>query len=292
MIRTEANRIVFEGSLKSDVRSATVCLFNLISKSGYKDVVLDFSGVSYVDASIIMPILSYVAYYKLNEVEFSFIAPLDDTLMRLFVNANWAHYIDSTNYRINIGRRANNLPAIQFGDGDAQHDAVNKAMEILMETIKVVDRKQLKALEWALNEITDNVLNHADSAIGGFVQIQSFPRKREVSFYVVDAGLGIPYTLRHALPQLTSDTDALDRAIREGVTRNKSTNQANGLFGTFKCCEVSGGYFNIRSNNAVLEYKFGRLSITSDNIPFRGTYICATIGYDTDKCNCSPFSRA
>jgi anti-sigma regulatory factor (Ser/Thr protein kinase) len=47
-------------------------------------------------------------------------------------------------------------------------------MEVLMETIKVQERQQLKALEWALNEITDNVLNHAESPTGGIVQIQSF----------------------------------------------------------------------------------------------------------------------
>jgi len=98
-------------------------------------------------------------------------------------------------------------------------------MEILMETIKVEDRKQLKALEWALNEITDNVLNHAESAIGGIVQIQSFPSKNRVSFFVADAGLGIANTLRRAIPTLTSDADALDRAIWEGVTRNSKTNQ-------------------------------------------------------------------
>ena len=44
-------------------------------------------------------------------------------------------------------------------DGDAQYNVVNKAMEILMETIKFQERNQLKALELAINEVTDNVLN-------------------------------------------------------------------------------------------------------------------------------------
>jgi anti-sigma regulatory factor (Ser/Thr protein kinase) len=69
-------------------------------------------------------------------------------------------------------------------------------MDILMETIKVQERTQLKALEWALNEITDNVLNHAESPIGGLVQIQSFPSRSRVTFYVADAGLGISHSRR------------------------------------------------------------------------------------------------
>jgi hypothetical protein len=120
---------------------------------------------------------------------------------------------DPQKYTLNNRRRSNNLPALQFLDGDAQNNVVNQAMEILMETIKVQERTQLKALEWALNEITDNVLNHAESPIGGLVQIQSFRSKNRVSFYVADAGLGIPFTLRRAITGISSDSDALDRAI-------------------------------------------------------------------------------
>jgi anti-anti-sigma regulatory factor len=282
LIHSDGNKILFEGSLKSDARSVLVCIYNLINKQGYKDIVLDFSSTGYVDASIMLPICSYVAYYRLNHVDFILIEPIDPTLKRLFANANWAHYIDPAKYAINNRGRSNNLPALQFLNGDAQHNVVNMAMDVMMETIKVHDRKQMKALEWALNEITDNVLNHASSPIGGLVQIQSFPARERVSFYVVDAGVGIPYTLRNAIPNITSDSDALDRAIREGVTRNKNTNQGNGLFGTFKCCEVSGGEFSIRSNNATLTYKDETLDVKSDNIPFRGSYVCATINYSTD----------
>jgi anti-sigma regulatory factor (Ser/Thr protein kinase) len=167
-------------------------------------------------------------------------------------------------------------------DSDAQYNVVNKAMEILMETIKFQERNQLKALEWAVNEVTDNVLNHSESPIGGIVQIQSFPAKETVSFYVVDAGLGIPHTLRRSRSEITSDTQALDRAIREGVTRNPQTNQGNGLFGTFKCCEVSHGGMTIISNHASLKYDSKGLQIVYDNVPFRGAFIQADIIYSTE----------
>jgi STAS-like domain of unknown function (DUF4325) len=115
------------------------------------------------------------------------------------------------------------------------------------------------------------------------VQIQSHPTKNRVSFYVADAGLGIPHTLRKADPSITSDSDALDRAIREGVTRNSKTNQGNGLFGTFKCCEVSSGSLLILSNHAVLKYGSEGLSVKTDKVPFRGSFISATIDYSTDS---------
>jgi hypothetical protein len=155
-------------------------------------------------------------------------------------------------------------------------------MEVLMETIKVQERTQLKALEWSLNEITDNVLNHAESPTGGMLQIQSFPTKNSVTFFVADTGLGVAATLRNAIPSLTSDTEALNEAIREGVTRNKKTNQGNGLFGTFKCCEVSGGSLQIISNHANLTWrKNDGLLIKQDIVPYRGSFISATIDYST-----------
>src|SRR6202048_552810 len=283
MIRAEGNKALFEGDLRGETRSALVCIFQLIQKLGYLDVILDFSAVTYVDADMMLPISSYAAYYRKNQIDFSLIEPTDPVLRRLFINTNWAHFIDPQKYALNDRRRSNNLPALQFLDGDAQHNVVNQAMEILMETIKVQERTQLKALEWALNEITDNVLNHAESSIGGLVQIQSFPSKNRVSFYVADAGLGIPSTLRKAIPAISSDSDALDRAIREGVTRNKATNQGNGLYGTFKCCEESNGSLLILSNRAVLKYDGKGLSVKADNVPFRGSFISATIDYSTER---------
>jgi anti-anti-sigma regulatory factor/anti-sigma regulatory factor (Ser/Thr protein kinase) len=283
MIKAEGNVIHFEGNLRTETQHAMAVIFQVAQKAGYKDIVLDFSKVSYVDANLMLPLASYTAYYRLNQYDFTLIEPSDGVIRRLFVNTNWAHFIEPSKYARNETRRSNNLPALQFLDGDAQHNVVNKAMEILLETIKVGDRKQFKALEWALNEITDNVLNHAESPIGGLVQIQSFPARNRVTFFVADAGLGIPFTLRKSIRSITSDSDALDRAIREGVTRNASTNQGNGLFGTFKCCEVSNGSFMILSNNAVLQYDANGLSIRTDRVPFRGSFISATIDYSTDE---------
>jgi hypothetical protein len=282
MIRTESNIIFFEGDLRSDARYAVACLFQLAQKLGYQDIVLNFSQARYVDANLMLPLSSYAAYYRLNHYDFALVPPAEARLQRLFVNANWAHFINPQEFSRNETRRFNNLPALQFLDSDAQHNVVNKAMDVLLETIKVDDRKQLKALEWALNEITDNVLNHAESAIGGLLQIQCFPAANRVSFFVVDSGLGIPVTLRKSLPNITSDSDALDRAIREGVTRNSSTNQGNGLFGTFKCCEVSNGTFSIMSNHAALQYQDGSLTVRAEKIPFRGSFISATIDYATE----------
>jgi hypothetical protein len=69
---------------------------------------------------------------------------------------------------------------------------------------------------------------------------------------------------------------------RRGGTRNKSTNQGNGLFGTFKCCEVSGGEFDILSGTVSLQHRPGELRAIKNSIPFNGTFVRASINYSFD----------
>jgi hypothetical protein len=96
MIRVEANRVIFEGDLRTEARGALVSMFQ-ISQKGYQDIVLDFAKVRYVDAKLMLPLTGYAAYYRLNQFDFSLIEPDDPILRRLFVNTNWAHYIEPQN---------------------------------------------------------------------------------------------------------------------------------------------------------------------------------------------------
>jgi hypothetical protein len=152
---------------------------------------------------------------------------------------------------------------------------------VLLSALSNFDRTHLQGIEWSLNEITDNVLNHSESAVGGFVQVTNFARESQrVEFAVCDAGVGIPYTLRHAHPELQSDAEALDKAIRERITRDQSVGQGNGLYGTWRIVEMSGGIFQIFSGNASLmsSPKDG-LHVRRAAIPFNGTLVVASINY-------------
>jgi uncharacterized protein DUF4325 len=180
-------------------------------------------------------------------------------------------------------RNKDHLSAICFKDADDHFKAIDRSIDLLLRKLKGLDRSRLKALEWSLNEITDNVLNHSESVVGGIVQVSTYPKKCCVDFYVCDAGIGIPKSLRQGRPDIPDDARAMRAAIKEGVTRNSLTNQGNGLFGTFKCCEVSGGRFDILSGRISLRYQPGRLTVSTNEIPFRGTFIRASILYAVEK---------
>src|SRR5687767_4758297 len=144
-----------------------------------------------------------------------------------------------------------------------------------------MERSSFAAFEWSINEITDNVLTHAESSIGGIVQVSTFQKnKKMVQYLVADAGETIPRTLRTTHSDIVSDIDALDRAIREGVTRDKSIGQGNGLFGTYQICSHCKGSFQLESRYAKLTYTDrGGLHIWKENIPYEGTLVVASVDF-------------
>jgi hypothetical protein len=109
----------------------------------------------------------------------------------------------------------------------------------------------MTALEWSLNEISDNVLNHADSARGGLAQVSTFTERHIVKFVVADGGRGIPVAMREAYPRL-SDDEALGEAIKRGVTSVPQSGQGNGLAGSLHLAKSSDGSFKIVSGGSLL----------------------------------------
>jgi hypothetical protein len=151
----------------------------------------------------------------------------------------------------------------------------------ILGAVPDLHRQDFAAFEWSINEITDNVLTHSQSKLGGLVQVSTFQRNEKIVQYVVaDAGVGIPATLRETHPEITSDTDALDRAIREGVTRDKSIGQGNGLYGSYQICNHCEGTLSVDSGHALLQLDSkGRLAVKNSTVPYSGTLVVAEINF-------------
>ena len=280
MFRTVENSIIFDGTQSGDPLPVVAALHSLIHKQGYQDVTLDFRRARFLAPAFMLPLVSLCRAYRREKVDFTIVMPEDRKIANLFSNANWSHLIAPEHYESKSENNISNLSATQFFTPDEHHEAVDKSIGLLLQIASGMDRSRLKALEWSLNEISDNVLNHAESPIGGLMQVVSFPAKRRVELIVCDAGMTIPKSLRLGRGDIRDDSTALRQAIEEGVTKNSVTNQGNGLFGTFKCCEVSGGDFDIISGFVSLNHKPGQMRIQRNSIPLHGTFVRASINVD------------
>jgi anti-sigma regulatory factor (Ser/Thr protein kinase) len=282
-MRYDGNHLFFDGNVGGDPLSALSALHNIVHKLGYQDIVLDFSKAERLWPAYMIPLATICRSYRSEKVDFEIILPDDRKLAGFMINTNWAHIISPERFDSAGNKNPKHMAARQFMTSEEHFKAVDDSISLILGNVPGIDRKRIKALEWALNEITDNVLNHAQSPIGGVMQVFTFPNKRRVEFFVCDAGITVPRSLRSGRPDIKDDISAIRAAIEEGVTRNKQTNQGNGLYGTFKCCEVSGGEFGVVSGLTSLQYRPGQLHATRNAIPFVGTFVRAAIGYDFDR---------
>ena len=283
-INRNKNVISVEGAL-DDFRRFLSQIHVAVDIKGYQDIVVDLKRCTSAFQNSMLSLCAQVLAYRNAGIDFSLIPPEKKQLLNLFKNTGWAHYLDPRQFDPSAFRGYSRIPATQYQTPDEQQAAVNKIVNIILGAIPDMQRSDFAAFEWSINEITDNVLVHSDSPIGGLVQVSTFKKyKKQVQFVVADSGVGIPKTLREGHPDISSDTDALDRAIREGVTRDNKIGQGNGLFGSYEICSKCNGYFAVHSGYARLEYdNKGVLSISNETIPYKGTLVVATIDFTEPK---------
>ena len=118
----------------------------------------------------------------------------------------------------------------------------------------------LEGIEWSINEIMDNVLNHSESPCG-FIMGQLHKTSKHVAFTIYDAGIGIYKSLKDSIHAPRKNADALTMCIKAGVTRDKRVGQGNGMNGLFSLVKEGNGRLVITSGRDSYEYVDGHGTI-------------------------------
>lgn len=281
MIQREHNRIAFGGGHYIGDLLAPLAAIHHAIKLGYDEIELDFRSCEAAFAAPMLALCAQVMKMRSEGIAFQLLLPKLDQLARLFQNTSWAHFLDPSTYAQSQFKGFRMVPATQFTYDVEQNQAVTRIANGILGAIPDLDRRELSALEWSVNEITDNVLVHSQSPIGGLVQVSTFERAtKRIEYVVADAGLGIPRTLRQSRPELTSDVAAIECAVQEGVTRDTALGQGNGLFGSYQISSHSKGAFHLESGYGKLTFSERTgLHLSSEKIPYEGTLIAAQINF-------------
>jgi len=280
------------------LRGLLAAVHKATTEEKLSDVVLNFKHCPYVRQGPMVLLCAQILKHREHGINFELIAPERLELRKLFRNTNWAHFIDPERFPPSLVDGPEHLPATRYRDPAEQSLAVDKMVNVILRSIPPhmdrrslasiphMDRRSLASFEWSINEITDNVLVHAESQVGGLVQVQTFPRDGKAQFVVADAGVGIPRTLRKGHPTITRDVEALEKAICEGVTSDKSDGQGNGLYGSFQMCWQGESAFELHSGYASLIFVPNSeepLRATHEGLPCAGTLVAVTIDFSKPK---------
>src|SRR5580704_8925548 len=200
--------------------------------------------------------------------------PVDIGLEAYWDRAGWLAAINGDYPPIPTGRTTYS-PLVSYRNHQELNAHLNVVIDILAKVTEFPPGV-LRAVEWTINEIADNVLNHAGGA-KGWIQVVTRPGKDQIEFVVADRGLGIRSTLQEAFPNKLTDQDALRFAIEQGVTRNRAHGAGNGLAGSIRIAEAAKGWVNILSGCGILRLFPGVGFRDYPTIPFYGTVVTMTL---------------
>lgn len=284
----QGERIVFVEKINSKAHRDYMFAIHDALRRGCAAVVLDFETVTRAYPDGMIPILCSLDKLRRQGISISATLPGNPEILRLFINTNWAHFLSPDEYRPTETTHDRHLSVKRFRNLGEQQAVVNEFLDVVMRNM-TLERDVIAGLEWSINEITDNVLNHAQSEDGGLVQAATYIENRTVAFTVGDSGRGILNSMRQAFPHLPDDVSAIGEAVKAGVTGNSELGQGNGLAGTLRIASLSGGQFAITSGQGqlvVLPDWNGRLSTDQfrrgPQQRFDGTLVSATLGMQGD----------
>ena len=237
-------------------------------------ICIDLSYPSMFGPSGMVPFVALVNKIVQEGWEIDYVPPEPGSpLSAYWDSAGWRHALQEVPLP-NPRSRRTYIPIIHFADHPTLNSSITAAMDVLSTTTEYLPGV-LNAIEWSLNEVTDNVLVHSGAT--GWLQVIARPNQNRLDFVVVDCGEGIPSTLRQRYPQVVEDGELLQIAMERGTTRDASIGQGNGLAGCLRITEALSGWMNVASRNAVLRLgddQVVRLSPLSD---FPGSIVSMTL---------------
>ena len=213
------NQINFPSKIGSYVIADFAAAIHLwLKKRPFDLLTLDFSSVKYPYSNGMLAIIAAVQNLKLKGHRIRVVLPIDSDTRRIFRSTNWAYLLDTQNPK-SESTHDRHLVTRQFTDYKDLPAITNDFMDVVLRNMSIPS-EIISALEWSVYEICDNVINHSESKIGGFVEVVTFPKQDMISFTVADAGRGILDSLKEAIPTLRTDAHAIGEAIKAEVTNS------------------------------------------------------------------------
>lgn len=156
---------------------------------------------------------------------------------------------------------------------------VNNIMKIFRNNIDLED-SVFRVLNYCFLEVVDNVHNHSQSPIGGYLTAQRFPTERMLCITIIDCGRGIYKSLtqnENSEYKHLTESEAMEYCIKESVTNGNG--MGNGLYHTRRFIELNNGKMTISSGRKKLIVTQEGIEVV--DIPnFNGTIVSLCIKLD------------
>lgn len=254
-ITCEGNKISFLNLNHPNTVLDFIRQIKSILKQGEKKIELDFSKVETFFPNVVAPVSGIIDYYTGRGI--TIVVPEIQEHLRtmglispiVFESHKDEHHVLNKIWKF----RGSNVGLL-----------VDKCINELQKS-DTFDRGVLNTLEWSLNEVMDNVIQH--SLVDEGIMIgQIHPASTNIAFTVFDVGQGIFNSFKGSNYAPRNPVDAITLAMQEEVTRDKEIGQGNGLFGLHSIVVQGEGRLVITSGGALFNLFEGKIK-TGRNLP-------------------------
>ena len=252
-VKFDSNQISFYHLNHHMVASSFLRGLKKCIKKGIKSFEVDFSDVDVqIFPNAIVPISAILRHYETQGIHFQ--CNINPILEKMnFLNPSLFEGSTDVLNKIWIFKSSKDIATL---------------VDAYIENLSKLDSFPpgfLNATEWALNEVMDNVIQHANIE-EGFVMGQLHPKTSHVAFTVFDLGQGIYNSFKGSKYHPLNAVDAITLALQEEITRDKKIGQGNGLFGLSSLIKQGDSRLKITSGKGYYSYQYGG-SKTFHNAP-------------------------
>lgn len=254
-IKCERNKISFLNLNHPNTVLDFIRQIKSVLKQGENKIELDFSQVATFFPNVVAPISGIIDYYTGRGINFV-VPDIQDHLRAMGLISPIVFESHKDEHHV--------LNKIWKFRGPDVGLLVDKCINELQKS-DTFDPGVLNTLEWSLNEVMDNVIQH--SLVDEGIMIgQIHPASTKIAFTVFDVGQGIFNSFKGSNYAPRTPVDAITLAMQEEVTRDKEIGQGNGLFGLHSIIVQGEGRLVITSGGALFNLFEGKIK-TAGNLP-------------------------
>jgi hypothetical protein len=153
-------------------------VINKFSNSRFTEITIDFTKVLKVFPNGMLPIICTIDELRSKGKKIYIKLPENDEIRKLFRSVNWAFYLSPEQFEKSESTHDRHLVARRFENPEQQTAVVNDFMDVVLRSM-TIPKDIISGLEWSINEITDNVLNHSESKHGGIIQASTHYKEKK-----------------------------------------------------------------------------------------------------------------
>jgi len=262
----------------------------MLKVEGSSSLVVDFNEVFFLETDHFVLLACLIESFYLNGCDIKYVGgqgSLNNHLENIKFKEYWKEGFDRGKFTLS---RNNTTLCLWKITDTMKYSYSIYAREYYERFIKrYTTNKDLVPLSSNMDEVFNNIFDHSQSPVTGYVITQYYPKNNKISFAVCDFGIGIAKSIKNSGINVDGKFDSTEdwKAILKSLERGfsvKSTprNRGFGLNNILELTEDSNGFLRIISNKGIVYkhandlYRNGELGCN-----FNGTLIKVEVDLDT-----------